>query len=129
MIEAVCVALGGGIGAAARYGISRVIPKPWGTVTVNAIGSLILGVVAGVLLRGGTLPSQTATAYAFLGTGFCGGLTTFSTASLEAIQLHDADSKRRSVMFALGMAIGSVCCAAVGLICGGYITALFSPAN
>lgn len=29
MIEAVCVALGGGIGAVARYGISRVLPKPW----------------------------------------------------------------------------------------------------
>jgi CrcB protein len=86
------VAVGGGIGAAARFVVAdairarRATALPWGTVTVNAVGSLVIGVVAGVVLTagadGGLEPWRL-----LLATGLCGGFTTFSTATVEAVTL------------------------------------------
>jgi CrcB protein len=84
------VALGGGAGAAARFVVAdtikarRTTALPWGTVTVNTVGSLVIGVVAGLVLTvgadGGLEPWRL-----LLATGLCGGFTTFSTATVEAV--------------------------------------------
>jgi CrcB protein len=80
------VFLGGGIGAAARYLTDRAVRAhrhgrfPLGTLIVNLAGALILGAVSGAT----GLP---AWASAALGTGFCGGLTTFSTFMVEGVEL------------------------------------------
>ncbi|AEV81482.1 chromosome condensation protein CrcB [Actinoplanes sp. SE50] len=79
------VAIGAAIGAPLRYVTDRYLQVrygtafPWGTLTVNVTGSLILGFVLGMPL------SPTATA--LLGTGFCGALTTYSTFSWETLTL------------------------------------------
>ncbi|MBB2945186.1 CrcB protein [Actinoplanes lutulentus] len=73
------VALGAAIGAPLRYLAGQLFPEPWGTLTVNVVGSLILGVVLGLPLS----PSLTA----LLGTGFCGALTTYSTFSWETLAM------------------------------------------
>ncbi len=84
---ATLIGLGGAIGANARYWLGlwfRAQPWaaefPWGTLVINVSGSLVLGLVAALFKdRGGP-------AYLLLGTGFCGGYTTFSTFSLEVAE-------------------------------------------
>ncbi|WP_137724365.1 fluoride efflux transporter CrcB [Prescottella subtropica] len=77
------VALGGGVGAGVRYLAGRHLHSfgsfPVPTFVVNVAGCLILG-----LLAGATVP---AAVFALLGTGFCGGLTTYSTFATEAVGL------------------------------------------
>lgn len=91
------LAVGGGVGAAARYVISSAIARrfpdgvPVGTLVVNGAGSLLLGVVAGAHLAG-NLSVDWAT---WLGTGFLGAFTTFSTFTYETIELA-AEKQERS---------------------------------
>lgn len=82
------IGTGGAIGAAARYGTALAIPPrsgayPVATFLVNVVGAVILGAVAA--LPAGWLPAHELTRPA-IGTGFCGGLTTFSTMTLEIYQ-------------------------------------------
>lgn len=77
------VAVGGGLGAGMRYLAGRHLRSfgsfPVPTFVVNMIGCFVLG-----LLSGATVP---AAAFALLGPGFCGGLTTYSTFATEAVGL------------------------------------------
>ncbi|MGA4545848.1 fluoride efflux transporter FluC [Uniformispora flossi] len=75
------VAVGGGIGACARYGIERAWPTsgtefPWPILTVNGVGCLAMGALMTVLTA--RFPGAKRMAGAFLGTGLLGGFTTFS---------------------------------------------------
>jgi fluoride exporter len=86
------IALGGALGAPARYLTDRAIQRrhegvmPWGTLSVNVIGSLILGAMTGA----GSAVSPAVVA--LLGTGFCGALTTYSTFSFETWRLIEEES-------------------------------------
>ncbi|WP_197359328.1 fluoride efflux transporter FluC, partial [Streptomyces clavuligerus] len=81
------VAVGAAVGAPLRYLTDRAVQTrhdtlfPWGTLTVNAVGCLVLGVLTGAAVD----PS----AYALLGTGLCGALSTFSTFSYETLRLAE----------------------------------------
>jgi CrcB protein len=83
------VLLGGMVGAPARYLADRALQArhdsvfPWGTFAVNMAGSLVLGFLLGAQ-RHLALP---ASVVLLLGTGFCGGLTTFSTFGYETLRL------------------------------------------
>jgi len=75
------IAIGGVVGATIRWGLSELITSntfPWPTLIANVVGSALL---AWVLVR--PLPPTLGLA---TGTGFCGGLTTFSTFSLEIVE-------------------------------------------
>jgi CrcB protein len=82
------VMLGGGLGAACRYGVSLATARwfgsgfPWGTLIVNLAGCLLIGLVFGMTARGTTHPAERL----FFVTGFLGALTTFSTFALETTQ-------------------------------------------
>lgn len=113
------ISLAGGAGAAARFVADGVIarrlassPFPPGIVIVNIVGSFILGLIVGLAASGAGLPTHTA---AILGTGFCGGFTTFSTASLEAVHLWVNDGRRDAVAYVLVTLVGSLSAAAIGL--------------
>ena len=78
------VFIGGGFGSALRYVIGKYLNNtegfPWGTFTVNILGSLLIGIILGLAAKNNTL-SQNETL--ILATGFCGGFTTFSAFAYE----------------------------------------------
>jgi CrcB protein len=82
------VGLGGALGSIARYHVGRVAASrapgfPWGTLAVNLLGSLLIGVVMHLALRG-RLDEPTRLA---LGVGVLGGFTTYSSFNHETIAL------------------------------------------
>jgi len=84
------VGLGGFVGSAARFLVSRYFQEnvasvfPWGTFTVNIIGSLLIGIIFGISEKGEFLSPEIRL---FLAVGICGGFTTFSTFSNDAFIL------------------------------------------
>jgi CrcB protein len=89
MITAAVVAAGAVIGAPLRYLTDRAVQQrhdsafPWGTLSVNIVASLLLGLVAGAASAG----AVSSTALALIGTGFCATLSTYSTYSYETWRL------------------------------------------
>jgi fluoride exporter len=113
----VAVGLASAIGSLARFGTARVtsplterLRLPAGTLAVNVIGSFVLGVITGLALWHG-LSATTRTA---LGTGFCGGYTTFSAVTVETIELAERDRKRAGVNLLVELALPTAA-AALGL--------------
>jgi fluoride exporter len=88
-MTALLVAVGGALGAGARYLLDRAIatrqtgPFPLGTLVINVTGSVALGALLG-WASGHRLPDGVVT---FAGTGFLGGYTTFSTFTFETMRL------------------------------------------
>jgi CrcB protein len=113
--------LGGGAGANARFWLGRAVAWwqgpvefPWATFVINVSGSVILGLVAGTFLhqQHPLHPDPVKRNwYLLLGPGFCGGYTTFSTFSLEALELLQ-DGRRWA---AAGYVAGSVAAGLVGV--------------
>jgi fluoride exporter len=85
----VAVALGGAVGAACRYVVDFAVAGrtrgafPWGTWTVNMLGSLVLGLLVGAMVGAG----ESALWHVAATSGFCGAFTTFSTFAYETVQL------------------------------------------
>ena len=94
------IALGGGLGAVLRYlvdGALRARLSFWATAAINVSGSFVLGLLAGAVAGGGL----GGTALAVLGTGVCGGYTTFSTANVETLTLLRDKRYRDGVVYGL----------------------------
>ncbi|WP_375489836.1 fluoride efflux transporter FluC [uncultured Jatrophihabitans sp.] len=90
------VFLGGAIGTAARYGLAQLAPTPargWptGTFVANLVGAFVLGVLLEGLMRRGADTGWRRRARLLVGTGFCGGLTTYSTFAVENALLVRGD--------------------------------------
>jgi fluoride exporter len=113
------VLLGGAIGAPLRYLSDLIVQSrhdsgfPLGTLLVNVVGSLVLGLTAGLV-------SQTASPWVFalVGTGFCGALTTFSTFTYETVRLVEQHSVVQAVVNGLASVV-----VALGACAGGYAVA------
>ncbi len=87
------IAAGGALGALARVELDRLLPPsqggwPWITFLINVSGSALLGYLATRLVE--RLPPSTYRR-PFVGTGFCGALTTFSTFQVELVRLGRTD--------------------------------------
>ncbi|MFU8881756.1 MAG: fluoride efflux transporter CrcB [Rhodobacterales bacterium] len=111
------VALGGAIGAAARYltfvGAIRFFGAgfPWGTLVVNVVGSFLMGVLVVVLAQ------RDATRLApFLITGLLGGFTTFSAFSLDAMALYDKGETMLAAFYIGASVILSLSALAVAMV-------------
>ena len=85
---------GAALGAPARWFVDGFVQArhdsvfPWGTFTVNALGSFALGLLLGASVEGETMLRLVA----LLGTGFCGAFTTFSTFAYESVVLAEEGS-------------------------------------
>ncbi|PRX51350.1 CrcB protein [Prauserella shujinwangii] len=112
--------LGGAAGAVLRYLVDRRVQRvhdsvfPWGTLTVNVVGSALLGVLAGWALRG----TQPEAVHALLGTGLCGALTTFSTFGYETVRLLTERARRFAVANVLVTVVAGFAAAAAGITVG-----------
>ena len=113
------IALAGGLGALTRFSLDTWVARhnrtgfPLGTILINVTGSFLLGLVAGWMLTGVLGPVG-----AVAGTGFLGGYTTFSTASVEAARLLRAGEGVRAAVHAGGMLLLSVAASWLGLALG-----------
>ena len=118
MTLALTVGLAGAAGALARYLLDGAVQDrtagvfPFGTLAVNVVGSLILGFLAGYVLghTGGR------TTKAVVGTGFCGALTTWSTASWETVRLVEESATATAITFTILNLGASFTAAAVGIL-------------
>ncbi|BDH08706.1 fluoride efflux transporter CrcB [Streptomyces seoulensis] len=89
------VIVGGMAGAPLRYLTDRAVQKrhdaafPWGTLTVNVLGCLILGLLTGAVTAG----AASSHVQLLIGTGLCGALTTYSTFSYETLRLTETGTR------------------------------------
>jgi fluoride exporter len=110
------IALGGAIGALARYGMTGIFQGPagavfpWGTFAVNASGSFLIGFT----LRWVEATTASPNVRAFLSVGLLGAFTTFSTFSWEAVKLIQDGAWLR----ATGYVAGSVATGLVAVVAG-----------
>lgn len=120
MLNCLVVALGGGIGACARYLVGLVPVKepfsfPVKTLAVNLAGCFAIGFIAALAARNVSLPPRAAL---FLKTGLCGGFTTFSTFAIETETLFRNGRAGLALLYvALSIAAG------VGLAFAGQLAA------
>lgn len=114
----VLVFLGAGFGGALRHGVNvlalRHLPPgfPWGTLAINVLGSLVMGIVAGAFAA---RIDASQSLRLFLATGVLGGFTTFSAFSLEVMLLHERGASAQALLYALASVLLSVAALAVGL--------------
>ncbi len=119
---AVLVALGGAAGALLRYGASTWLEDgsmPWATLSVNLIGSLLLGALMGAVAGGAEVSEGVVL---LVGTGVLGAFTTMSAFALEVVDLADSGSGRMTA-YLLATVVGSVVLAWVGYRSGFAIVA------
>lgn len=117
--EIIAVLIGGAIGSLLRFVMSRwindVMPKnfPWGILFVNIFGCLLMGLLSGFLVERYTL-SAFWRAGIFL--GFLGGFTTFSSFSLDTIQLFQAGAYVAGFMYIFSSVVYSLLATALGFV-------------
>jgi CrcB protein len=115
------VAVGGALGAVARYGLSGWVQSvaggtfPWGTLVVNLLGCFLLGFAFRVLQLSAVSPALRGA----VTVGFLGAFTTFSTFSLEAVGLLQEERWARAV----GYVGGSVALGLAALVAGLWFAA------
>lgn len=119
MTAALLVAAGASVGAPARYLTDRYVQRrvgaglPWGTFTVNVVGSFILGMLVAAAGQG-LDPRWVQLA----GTGFCGALTTYSTFGYETLRLAQAGPAWRPVANVVGSVALGLAAATAGWALG-----------
>jgi CrcB protein len=114
MIEFLLVVLGGGVGSGLRYGVGMLLPSsqggfPWATLAVNVVGSFVLGMLIGSSLASTPLSRHTTL---LLGTGLCGGFTTYSAFAVESVLLAQEGHIMTVAMYVIATL---ACCAAAAL--------------
>lgn len=117
------VALGSAIGGVSRYLLVPVAQRwyaagfPGGTLTVNILGSLLIGVI----VRLATGPLVTPETRIFLTVGICGGFTTFSSFSIESVELMQSGQWARAAIYVLASVALCLLATFVGWSAGGLL--------
>ncbi|MEI8084348.1 MAG: CrcB family protein [Actinomycetes bacterium] len=115
------IAAGAALGAMLRFATDRYFIAhkspgfPYGTLVVNLAGSLILGLLTGLLLGAASSSSEGWTLVAaFVGTGFCGALTTFSGFVSQVLDMSINPQHWKGTAYALGSVIVGFALATAG---------------
>jgi fluoride exporter len=120
MQNIILIFFGAGLGGVLRYSVglyaARLTNLPFGTLSVNIIGSLLMGFIIGVLLH---KPNETVRL--LLTTGLMGGFTTFSAFSYEVISLYTQGQGGQAFVYMLASLIFSFLACALGLWIGGRL--------
>jgi CrcB protein len=110
----IAVAGGSAIGGVARYVLTRFVQDrttiafPFGTLLVNVLGCLLIGMIIQAAVTGGRMSDTTKL---LLTSGFCGGFTTFSTFGYETIELAQAGALSRAALYvgaSVALGLGAV---------------------
>jgi CrcB protein len=115
------VAVGGALGASARYGLDTLIEQrsfavfPWSTFTINLSGCFAIGIVVASLVDRHHLPAWVR---AGLVVGVLGGYTTFSTFAQESLDLVEARNVAVALAYALGSVLAGVAAVYAGTLLG-----------
>jgi len=122
-VTVVLLSLAGGLGAVCRLVVDGAVRARWGrgpygTLVINVGGSLLLGLLSGLVLFHGVPPAWRSV----LGTGFCGGYTTFSTASFETVRLIQERRPVAAVLNGAGSLVLTVLAGGLGLLLAGAAT-------
>lgn len=118
------VMLGGGLGAASRYGVGLAAARiggtgfPWGTLTVNLTGCFLIGLFFGLMERVRFLTPEVRL---FFVTGYLGALTTFSSFALETVNAGRAGMALQPLVNALVNNIGGLSLVLAGMWVGGLV--------
>jgi CrcB protein len=128
-LHIVGVALGAGAGAVVRAAVDRTMSArlglmrlPWATLLVNVVGSFLLGLLLALTadaVAGGAAQAEAAQTWRLIaGTGFCGGLTTFSTFSVESFMLLREGRPRGAVAYAALTIVVTLGAVVLGVVIG-----------
>lgn len=118
MNNLIAVMVGGAFGSAGRYLVSGAFLRshgpgfPWGTLAVNLIGGLLMGILVGVLAR---LSAGGEQARVLLGVGVLGGFTTFSAFGLETFLMIDKGNFGTALAYVTASVIGAVALTGAGV--------------
>jgi CrcB protein len=116
----VWAALGGVLGALARWALGAALPHspgawPWSTLLVNLAGCLLIGALLAVLLA--RFP-RSPWLRPFLAVGVLGGFTTFSTFAVDVVVMSREDRAPLAVAYVVASVLGGVLAVVVGLLLG-----------
>ena len=117
-VSYVFAALGGALGALARWGVATALPHspggwPWATLLVNLTGCLLLGALAAALTARSPEPAWVRP---FLAVGVLGGYTTYSAFAVEAVGLVEAGAPVLAAGYVLVSVLGGVLAVAAGAL-------------
>lgn len=115
-VDVVLVALGGCVGTGLRYAVAEWHPSPggawpWATLAANLVGAFVLGVLLEELRRRGPDAGRRRRLRLLVGTGFCGGLTTYSTLAVESdllVRAHHTGLALAYLAVSVGLGMGAV---------------------
>ncbi len=102
------VAAGGSVGAVLRYSVALLLPHsnfPYATLSVNLVGSFLLGIILAMSLKSEGLPADMKL---FLATGICGGFTTFSGFSGENLGLLQTEKYNLAFLYIVTSVAGGI---------------------
>ena len=129
MLAYLWVAIGGALGSVGRFWLSGLVAArfgesfPWGTLAVNVTGSFVIGIIGALAIPEGRMDSQSRMfATQFLMIGVCGGYTTFSSFSLQTLNLL----RDREWLYAGGNVILSVVLCMIAVCLGWLLGETFS---
>lgn len=128
MLTWFALALGAAIGAPTRFAVDRFFVRrkgtdfPFGTLTVNLVGSFILGLLTGVTVSLAIGESNDwKLVVALIGTGFCGSLTTFSGWTSQIFDLSRLPVRWTGTFYGLGSVICGFALASIGYALGSLL--------
>lgn len=119
MLHLMYVAMGGAVGAMARFTLSELVAKinptgfPYGTMIANISGSLLMGVWIAIVAT--LMPAKAKDLHLLLSVGFLGGFTTFSAFSMDAFMLIERGLHTQAFFYVFGSVVVSVLALIAGM--------------